>query len=104
MPESCHYLTALHALSHPCLVSLLFIPSLYSTFFNSKNFLFTCLLSFFSCFGCKRTQHRQVTRINNSYKFLLPEAVCCCLKTCNVYITKLAMGYMSTPSFIILGS
>ena len=42
MPESCHYLTALHALSHPCLVSLLFIPSLYSTFFNSKNFSFTC--------------------------------------------------------------
>ena len=42
MPESCHYLTALHAHSHPCLVSLLFIPSLYSTFFNSKNFLFTC--------------------------------------------------------------
>ena len=29
-------------IGHPCLVSLLFIPSLYSTFFNSKNFLFTC--------------------------------------------------------------
>ena len=43
MPENCHYLTALHAHSHPCLVSLLFIPSLYSTFFNLKNFLFTCL-------------------------------------------------------------
>ena len=35
---------------------------------------------------------------------LLPEAVCCCLQTCNVYIMKLAMGYMSIPSFIILGS
>ena len=42
MPESCHYLTALDAHSHPCLVSLLFIPSLYSTFFNLNNFLFTC--------------------------------------------------------------
>ena len=41
IPESCHYLTTLHAHSHPCLVSLLFIPSL-----NSKNFLFTCSYSF----------------------------------------------------------
>ena len=32
-------MTALHAHSHTCLVSLLFIPSLYITFFNSKNFL-----------------------------------------------------------------
>ena len=41
MPANCHHLTALHAHSYPCLVSLLFIPSLYSTFLNSKNFLFT---------------------------------------------------------------
>ena len=34
----------------------------------------------------------------------MPEGVCCCLQTCNVYIMKLAMGYMSIPSFIILGS
>ena len=64
----------------------------------------TCHSNQFTKFGCKRTQHRQVTRINNNYKFLLPGAVCCCLQTCNVYITKLAMGYMSLPSFIILGS
>ena len=32
-------MTALHVHSHTCLVSLLFIPSLYITFFNSKNFL-----------------------------------------------------------------
>ena len=38
------------------------------------------------------------------YQETLPEAVCCCLQTCNVYIKKLAMGYMSIPSFIILGS
>ena len=30
-------MTALHAHSHTCLVSLLFILSLYVTFFNSKN-------------------------------------------------------------------
>ena len=32
-----------HASIHPCLVSLLFIPSLYSSF-NSKDISFTCLL------------------------------------------------------------
>ena len=37
-------------------------------------------------------------------KVLLPEAVCCCLQTCNVYIMKLAMGYIHMPSFIILHS
>ena len=26
------------------------------------------------------------------YKFTLPEAVCCCLQTCNVYILILMMG------------
>ena len=41
---------------------------------------------------------------NNNFKFLLPEAVCGCLQTCNVYIMKLAMGYIHTPSFIIPGS
>ena len=35
---------------------------------------------------------------------LLPEGVCCCLPTCNVYIMKLAMGYIHIPIFIILGS
>ena len=79
MPESCRHLTASHAHSHPCLVSLLFIPS-----------LFTCLLSFFlhTCaevltiiehnyarFGGKSTQHRQLIGINDIYKFLFPKAV-----------------------------
>ena len=38
---SSKYVTIIHCtttLGHPCLVSLLFIPSLYSPFFNSKNF------------------------------------------------------------------
>ena len=55
-------------------------------------------------FGDKRTQHREVTSINNNYKFLLPEAVCCCLQTCNVYIIKSSMGYTSILSFSILCS
>ena len=25
----------------------------------------------------------EVIGINNNYRFLLPEAVCCCLQTCN---------------------
>ena len=52
----------------------------------------------FTKYDGKQTQHRKVTHINNNYKFLLPEAVCCRLQTCNVYITKLTMGYMSIPS------
>ena len=34
-------------------------------------------------FSGKRTRHRQVIDINNINNFLLPEAVCCCLQTCN---------------------
>ena len=37
------FATATHILGHPYLVSLLFIPSLYATFLNSKNFIFTCI-------------------------------------------------------------
>ena len=37
-----HCATTSHALGHPCLVSLLFMSSPYSTLFNSQNFLFTC--------------------------------------------------------------
>ena len=42
-----HCATTSHALGHHCLVSLLFMSSLYSTLFNSQNILFICLLSFF---------------------------------------------------------
>ena len=34
----------------------------------------------------------------------MPEAVCCCLQTCNGYILILMMGCMSVQSFIILYS
>ena len=33
-------------------------------------------------YGGKQTQHREVIGINNNYKFLLAEAVCCCLQIC----------------------
>ena len=45
----------------------------------------------------------EVIDINNNYKCWLPEAVSF-LQTCNIYNMKLAMGYMSIPSYIILGS
>ena len=41
-----HCATTSHAPGHPCLVSLLFMSSLYSTLLNSQIFLFTCPLSF----------------------------------------------------------
>ena len=107
MPESCHYLTALHALSHPCLVSLLFIPSLYSTFFNSKNFYLFVSFLFFTAQLCsgrgKRTWHKHVIDINNIYNFLLPEAVCCCLQTCNFCFDETLSQYVSVPSFVTKG-
>ena len=40
-----HCATTSHALGHPCLVSLLDMSS--PSLFNSQNFLFICLLSFF---------------------------------------------------------
>ena len=39
--------------------------------------------------------------INNIYKVTLPESVCCCLQTCNVYILILTVGYICVPSFIL---
>ena len=77
MPESCHYLTALHAHSHPCLVSLLFIPSLYSTFLIRRIFYLLVSFLFFTAQLCsgrgKRTWHKHVIDINNIYNF-------CCLR------------------------
>ena len=46
-------------------------------------------------FRCYRTHHKQVIGtitykflLPQADKFLLPEAVCCCLQTCNVYILR----------------
>ena len=35
-----------------------------------------------SKFHCYRIQYKQIST-NNIYKVTLPEAVCCCLQTCN---------------------
>ena len=62
-----------HPSIHPCLVSLLFIPSLYSTFL----FLAAHWVIFF-------------TLRNN---IILPEAVCCCLPTPYFYAVLLELRY-----------
>ena len=44
-------------------------------------------------------QRKQLTGANTIYKFLLPGAVCCCLRTCNVYILILMLGCMCVQKF-----
>ena len=63
--------------SHP------YIPS-----FKSKDFSFTCLLSFFCC-----TLHITLRNI-------LPGAIYCCLHTCCVYVVLSELCYVCTPTFI----
>ena len=42
---------------------------------------------------CQTTQHEQVI----VYKCLLPEAVCCCLQTCNCWFVKYVCHYAVHP-------
>ena len=58
-----------------------------------------------SKFHCYRIQYKQIISTNNIYKVTLPEAVCCCLQTCNVHILILIMGnILCVLSFTILSS
>ena len=36
-----------------------------------------------------------------SFKERLPEAICCCLQTCNLDVVLLVMYYMQIPAFIV---
>ena len=54
-----------------------YIPSL-----ESKDFSFTCLLSFFGC-------TRPITFLFYSLRNILPEAICCCLATSYFYAALL---------------
>ena len=74
MPESFCHLTALHAHSYPCFVSLLlYYPYISHILIRRIFYLATCLLSFFPAlvlvptikcarFSGKSTQHRQVIK------------------------------------------
>ena len=35
---------------------------------------------------------------------LLPEAICCCLQTCNVLESKVMVGNTCTLSFVVIGT
>ena len=75
-----------HTSIHPGLVSLLFIPSLYSflkIFHLLASFLFCCTL------------HIKLYALRN----ILP-AIYCCLHTCCVYVVLSELGYVWTPTFI----
>ena len=109
-----------------------YIPS-----FKSKDFSFTCLLSFFAahcilnfmlwwiyCLGlfivvythvvfmsCCRKCVMYVCQLSllqlliwagyRHFKERLPEAICCCLQTCNVDVVLLVMYCMHIPAFIV---
>ena len=97
-----------------------YIPS-----FKSKDFSFTCLLSFFCCtlhisseeyiaWGLLRVVGIVLCMYANfsllqlliwaifiHFKERLPEAICCCLQTCNVDVVLLIMYCMYIPAFIV---
>ena len=107
-----------------------YIPS-----FKSKDFSFTCLLSFFCCtlhnsseeyiawgylllfthllclchvVGSVLCMYANFSLVQlliwagyRHFKERLPEAICCCLQTCNVDVVLLVMYCMYIPGFIV---
>ena len=50
------------------------------------------------------TYYEEVIGTNVVYKFLLPEAVCCCLRTCNCRVDKYVLVYYTcVPKFVVIG-
>ena len=72
MPESCHYLTALHAHSHSCLVSLHFIPSIIPHFLIRRIFI---LLVYTQCKSCGGKPYKNTYNYVR-YGFLLVYTQC----------------------------
>ena len=119
----------------------LFIPVLSPSFlyhpyipsFKSKDFSFTCLLSFFLLHTAYYSEeyyiawgylllfthllclsrvvgivlcmyanfHCYYGPVIGIFKERLPEAICCCLQTCNVDVVLLVMYCMYIPTFIV---
>ena len=84
-----------------------YIPS-----FKSKDFSFTCLLSFFCCtlhisseeyiaWGYLLLFTHLLCLCHVVGSVLWPEAICCCLQTCNVDVVLLVMYCMYIPGFIV---
>ena len=76
-----------------------FIISMTITCFHDDRVLFDKASGNYQCtrFHCLRTNHKQVRGTNTIYKFLLPEAVCCCLQPCNFCFDELSSWYISVP-------
>ena len=51
----------------------------------------------------KRTRPRKVIDINNNYKCLFPEAVCCYLQTCVFCFDENLSQYIDVPSLVVRG-
>ena len=97
-----------------------YIPS-----FKSKDFSFTCLLSFFllhtayyseeyiawgylllfthllRVVGIVLCMYALIWASYRHFKERLPEAICCCLQTCNVDVVLLVMYCRYIPAFIV---
>ena len=84
-----------------------YIPS-----FKSKDFSFTCLLSFFCCtlhisseeyiaWGYLLLFTHLLCLCHVVGSVLWPVAICCCLQTCNVDVVLLVMYCMYIPGFIV---
>ena len=55
-----------------------------------------CMYTNFHCYNCQYGP-----RIIIHFKERLPEAICCCLKACNVDVVLLVMFIMCTTAFIV---
>ena len=57
-----------------------------------------CMYANFHCYNC---YYGPVIGIFIHFKERLPEAICCCLQTCNVDVVLLVMYCMYIPTFIV---
>ena len=58
-----------------------------------------CMYANFHCYNC---YYGPGIDIFIHFKERLPEAICCCLQTCNVDVVLLVMHYMYVPALLSL--
>ena len=100
---------SIHPSIHPCVVSFLFIPSLYILLYTLRNILpeAVCCCFFMPCYwNCLMYMYVHVCQLSLlqlliwiSYLDRLPEAICCCLPVNDVL---LVMYSMCLPAFLSL--
>ena len=127
MPVDCHHHGNMHPFIPVLSPSFLYHP--YIPSFKSKDFSFTCLLSFFAALCILSSEEynslrlfivvytlvvlselyvRQLSLLQLliwasfiHFNERLPEAICCCLQTCNVDVVLLVMYRMYIPPVIV---